>query len=361
MKIPEPRKLPSGSWNIQLRFTDDLGKRHSVSITADTKQECKRQAQLRKAQHEAGVKLDDDKKGSRVTVSQAIDRYIANMSSRTSPATIRGYKNIQRNRFQTVMHRQLSDISQAQWQRIGNQEAQAVSAKTVKNAWGLIRSVIEQQTGERVTVNLPPMIRNERPVLLYDQIPEFLSAVRGTKVEAAALLALHSLRCSEILALTWSSIDLQRDVIHVRGAVVPDENHKMTYKAENKTAVSRRDVPIMIPRLREIVAEEQPGHEPSAPIVTVTATAVRRRINAICSENGLPEVGWHGLRHSFASLAFHLGVEPEIAMRLGGWSDLGTMRNIYTHISDLDLKKRADGLESYFSSISQDHSQTSSP
>ena len=71
-------------------------------------------------------------------------------------------------------------------------------------------------------------------------------------------------------------------------------------------------------------------------------------INQVCRENGLPEVGVHGLRHSFASLAYHLKMPEKITMEIGGWANLGTMRNIYTHIAQRDREKYSSSFLDFF-------------
>ena len=74
------------------------------------------------------------------------------------------------------------------------------------------------------------------------------------------------------------------------------------------------------------------------------------RINQVCRANGLPEVGLHGLRHSFASLAYHLQIPEMIAAEIGGWNDLSTMHNIYTHLAQKDIEKRSQDFADYFDS-----------
>ena len=56
----------------------------------------------------------------------------------------------------------------------------------------------------------------------------------------------------------------------------------------------------------------------------------------------------HGLRHSFASLCHHIGIPEMECARMGGWSDLGTMRKIYTHLSADQLDDAADQLRRFF-------------
>ena len=59
-------------------------------------------------------------------------------------------------------------------------------------------------------------------------------------------------------------------------------------------------------------------------------------------------MGVHGLRHSFASLAYHLQIPEKIAMEIGGWSDDGTMRKIYTHLAQKDIADRAKDFSNFF-------------
>lgn len=200
--------------------------------------------------------------------------------------------------------------------------------------------------GQPPSVTLPQVISDPREFLEPDQIKVFLEAAQGTKYEIAALLALHSLRCSEILALTWDNIDLENSIIHVRGAVVQDENNSYVHKKENKNSTSRRDVPIMIPRLRSLI---ETSSRPAERIVTACPLTIRTAINKICKENNLPEVGIHGLRHSFASLAYHLRMPEKIAMQIGGWANDATMRKIYTHVSQKDILNYQNVMASFYS------------
>jgi integrase len=83
-------------------------------------------------------------------------------------------------------------------------------------------------------------------------------------------------------------------------------------------------------------------------IVPYGGTCLHKRINRICEANNLPKVGVHGLRHSFASLAYHLQIPEKIAMEIGGWSDDGTMRKIYTHLAQKDIANRAKDFSNFF-------------
>ena len=107
----------------------------------------------------------------------------------------------------------------------------------------------------------------------------------------------------------------------------------------------------MIPPLVEALERAERKDEY---IVTGDPNALANRINRICERNGLPQVGFHGLRHSFASLALHVGMKEETAMKIGGWSDYQTMKKIYTHISERDMHQETQNYMNFFTQKKED-------
>ena len=337
MKVPEPRKLSSGNYFIQLRLNGV-----SVPVTAPTAKECRQQAALIKAEHQAGKRAS---KPSELTLKEAVDKYIDERRNVLSPSTIRGYNTIRDNRFQTVMDFKINDIKN--WQKICNDEARLCSPKTLTNSWRFIASVLRSADMPVPVVHLPQITPTERPYLEPDQLAPFIKAVHGTDCEIPALLALHSLRRSEILALTWDKVDLKNKRIQVSGAAVIDENQKLVKKAQNKNAASTRYVPIMINELYDALSS---APDKTGGVVKCNHNTIWAQINRVCKKAGLPEIGVHGLRHSFATLAYHLNVPEKVAMHIGGWSDPGTMHKIYTHLSKKDISKYETQLTAFFKS-----------
>ena len=317
MLIPKAKKLMSGEYVIRLRLN---GETRIV-----------RGKSLRKVQQDASLAKSQMLSGKRQiykTVNQAIDEYIEKRTSVLSPATIRGYRTIQRTRFHDVIQSPLT----IDWQNIINQEARYCSPKTLKNAWGLIASVLAEN-GVPQKVRLPQIRPNERPFLQPEEIPRFLDAIKGDLVERQALLALHGLRRSEVLAIGEGDIKDGRIIVHA--ALVPDE-HGQYQRKTTKTLKSNRVVPVLIPRLEELPYNE------------VCAETIFRHVNRACRNAGLPEVGLHGLRHTFASLCYSLRLSELETQRLGGWSDSATMRRIYTHLAERDRSAGTEKLTAFF-------------
>lgn len=342
MKVPKARKLKSGTWFIQLRLNGQ-----SISVTAPSEKECVRMAQLRKAEYQAGVKqekLINAKKAP--TLSEAVDAYIVKRDAILSPSTIRGYDIIKRNRFQSLMNRRIDTITADEWQMACNIESKEVSPKTLKNSWHFVLSVLRDAgIKETPNVRLPQSVPHDKLFLQPEQIAPFIEAVKGTDIEIPALLALSSLRRSEILALQWENIDLKNRIIKVRGAMVMDTQTHLVSRPQNKTNSSSRNVPIFIGELYEALKTEKKDR---GKVVNYSPSKIYEGINRVCRKNGFPEVGIHGLRHSFASLAYHVGIPALTTMQIGGWSDKYTMIQTYTHIATSDLNSSSEKLRKFF-------------
>jgi integrase len=333
MKLPKIRKLPSGSYYCELKIN-----KKRIYITEPTRLECRNKAMLLKAEHKNGMLRNS----TDVTLRKAIDKYIDNRSNVLSPSTIRGYRTIQNNRFKNVMDRRIDSIDN--WQPIINTEAKTCSAKTLKNAWGFINSVLKENGVRTHTVTLPQIIYDESPFIQPDMIKPFMGAIRDDSCELFCLLALHGLRRSEIMAL-----DVKRNIsdkyIKVQGATVPNEQHKLVWKKENKNSSSRRTIPLLIPRIKEII-DESP--DKAQAMLRISPNTVYRHMRSVCETANMEYIGLHALRHSFASLCYSLKISEAETMRLGGWTDPAVMRKIYTHLSNLENKESEKRLKEFF-------------
>ncbi len=389
IKVPKPRRLPSGSWTTRVMVN---GQR--ISVTADTEADCKAKA----AAVKAGL-IEASRQPKTVTLHEAIDKYIA--ARDLSPETLRGYRRTQK-RYADLMkrnvytltaeeirtalkkERKIYPIPKACRRRNGTWGARVeaggvtreifaasaekyekaarafkaeilgagLSSKTLREDKALIVSSIAAETGVKPEVKIAKGAKREHLFLEPEEIHVFCDAIRGETVEIAALLALCSLRRSELMHLEWSAVDLDNRLVHVAGADVYDEHNKRVSKEENKNESSRRSVPIMMDQLAIALkaAKKTEGR-----VVTCAPDTVRRRVNAICRANGMPEVGTHGLRHSFASLAAHLGVPENVAQQIGGWQNDKIMREIYTHVYQTDKERYKNEMAQFYNDQPSPH------
>lgn len=349
IRVPEPKKTPSGKWRIQLRAEGE-------SVTEDTPALAVAKARAIRA----GFIEQKKKTGAKLTLGDAIDKYIDETDNLFSPATRRGYSIIRRNRFQAYMDVDIKTFTD--WQAMVNEEKKFCSAKTLRNAWGLVSAVLNFNKITPPKVKLSQVTVPDQPWLTYEQIPLFCKAIYGEPCELGALLALSSLRRSELCAVTPDHVAVDGSSVLVSGAIVPDENNTFVHKDENKTQQSRRTVPVFIPRLRELLCAMDRDCDF---IVSMHPDTLRKRVNAICKKAGLPEVGLHGLRRSFASLGHHLGLSEQEVMAIGGWEDYQTVHKHYLKLSAKDHLRGHKKMERYYTKnanlLSDFHSDSANP
>ena len=335
VKVPTPKQLPSGSWRIWLE-------REKLSVVRKTPDACRKEAiRLRKQW------LKDEAEGKHepppriVTLGEVLDTYIASRTATLSASTISGYQSIRDNRFKLHMDDDVSELNPQQI--IDDEIALGIGPKTISNAWNLCVSALRQSKVQFDSPRLPRIVKHERDWLDYNQIQIFLKAIENKPCELGALLALHSLRRSELFGLKTANYDAKRQIIHVRGAMLSTIQSGWVYSELNKNDTSRRDVPILIPRLHELLRK---ADKKSEFVIGDTQKNLYREINAVCRDCGLPEPGLHGLRHSFASLAYHLGWKKLSTQQIGGWKNSKILDEIYTHNADLD--KDLKTMRAYF-------------
>ena len=147
--MSKPRKLKSGSWNVQVYdYRDASGKVHFKSITAPTKLECEYQAKL--------YQRENASRGSarELTVGGAVDKYIE-LCGVLSPCTSTAYRRMRETMFPALMQAPVRSLSAAKVQRAINAECfrecrntgRVITPKTVKNEWGLISAALKKICG----------------------------------------------------------------------------------------------------------------------------------------------------------------------------------------------------------------------
>lgn len=326
VKVPPPRRK-GNVWCNQVTIGDNR-----TYISGDSEEEYYAKARAAKSGF-----LEIKKASPKLSLGKAIDNYIKDNDQVLSPSTLNAYRSYRKTRFQAYMD---MDVSKINYQRMVNSEAKGLSPKTVHNAWRLVTASLSHAKVPICPVNLPQKCKVQRPWLDYEQIQTFISVLHGKPYELGALLALNGLRRSEILHLTAEDVDTDNSLIFVRGSSVIGSNNHLVDKDTNKTHSSTRTVHIVIPRLNELIRGKK------GRLITTNPTTLYGSINKLCEKHNLPKVGVHGLRHSFASLAYHLNWSEATTMREGGWSNSDTVHRVYTHLAaqdaNADIQKMKD-------------------
>ena len=327
ISIPKPQKTKTG-YHGQIMVS---GKR--IRVSGKTEKEYRENAKALKS---------GEKDVNNQTLKECIEDYINSNSDTLSPGTIRGYDQILRNRFRDYMNQKAADID---YQKMVNEEAKKIvrgrkiSPKTIANGWGLVSAALKYAKIKKPDINTPDVPTPETDFLDHEQIKTFLKGIKGDKCELAALLALHSLRASEMFHLTAE--DVSDGQIRVAGAMVRDKNNHWVDKQTNKNRKSTRTIPVIIPRVMELLPE-------SGRLVLPKQQTIRTHLERVCIKNNLPIVTLHDLRRSFASLAAYLHWQEETICAVGGWKPGSPIvHDIYIKISNKAISEDVQKMKKY--------------
>ncbi len=342
VKVPKPRQLKSGAWNIELR-------KEGVSITEATAEECVERARAVRAGY-----LKIEKAPPEVLLTDAITKYIESRTGIVSPATIATYEKKQTLYFQDLMQKNIFTITEDDVQgeivkmlTAGGTAGKPLAAKTVKDTVRFITAAMEQ-SGKSLDLSkltLPQVQASPYSVLTPDEIRKLLEALPGNPCELQILLALWlGLRRSEIMALEKSDFDLEHKTVTISKAVVRDAAGDWVLKG-TKTAKSARVIACP-DRIIELVKKQEDGR-----LYTFDSNYILKCLHRICQQHQLPEIRLHDLRHINASIGLMLGVSDKYMMERGGWSAKDTMVYRYEHTYDAEKSKADRMMNNYFEGL----------
>lgn len=345
-KLPTPQKLPSGVWRCQVMVD---GKRVSVVDESPSVAQAKAVA-LREGLIE---KQKESKRKTVIPLSEAIEDYIVLKNGVLSPATIRGYDIIKRNRFQMLMKKNVYDITKEDVQAAVSKDAKDASAKTIQNAYGLIQTVLKQYGINVDGVRLPQRKKVYKEYLQPEDIGKLIDEAKGDSCETEILIAVWlGLRRSEIIGLHWDCVDFRNKTIKVMRTVVPDRKNKWVEKEIPKNETSQRVISCpdyIMEKLKEL-------HKPGCTgrIFKIHPDTLLKHIHRACKRAGIIDTTTHGLRHTNAAVMKSLGINDSLAMARGGWSSEATYKKTYAYIFDQEAKKADAEINEYFQKMHTD-------
>lgn len=328
------KKLPSGSWRVRLYIGKDAdGKSQYKSFTADTK----REAEFLAAQYN---QLHIDVNRSEITLKQAITEYIESKENVLSPSTVRGYHVILDNYLPELMQTKIKDISALLIQQQFNNFAANYSAKTCRNAHGLISSVLKIHRPELILNTTLPQ-KKKRDIYVPDaaEIKKVHAMVKGRVLEIPFLLACKcGLRASEISALEVKH--LFTDHIRIEQARVPKKDGGQVLKAPKSNA-GYRDIPIDRSLYDILIAAALPDGR----IVPQSGSVISNEWSEFKTDKKLDtDFNFHALRHHYASKCLLMGMPQKYIAELMGHSSVDMIEKVYQHTFPSAMEKYAQML-----------------
>src|SRR5829696_298040 len=175
----------------------------------------------------------------------------------------------------------------------------------------------------------------------------FLETARGDRFEALYVLALTTgLRRGELLGLRWDDVDPESGTLRVGRALVREGGRHTL--GETKSRRGRRQVNLT-PRTISVLKSHRKrqlgeriklaGLYEDHGLVFATRLGttvnpenlVKRSFKPLLEKAGLPEIRFHDLRHTCATLLLGRGVHPKLVQELLGHATIAMTLDTYSH------------------------------
>jgi integrase len=299
--------------------------------------------------------------GPQHTVAQYLDYWLSVYKQKIRPRTYERYEQIIRLHLVPVLGKiKLDKLSPQHIQSLYTKKLEeGLSANTVLVIHGMLHKALRSAMrwgilGQNVCdrVDVPRKTTFEIHPLTPKQVQDFIEVIQGHPNEALFILAIATgMRRGEIAGLKWQDVDLESGTLRVQRALtrVPTSMGGGYQEAEPKTEGSRRSIilpdfairALKVHRERQEVIKQNAGdlwqeHD------YVFSTSVGEHIHPghdileafkrLLKDAGLPDVRFHDLRHSSATMLLSMGVHPKVVQERLGHHDIGITMNIYSHV-----------------------------
>jgi integrase len=256
--------------------------------------------------------------------------------------------------WQDAPLRDIDRLAIQQW--VADRLRRGIGWQSVRNAWVLLSSILETavefgylQSNPARGVKFPQKALKKKPAMIAGgDFAKLLEQLNETHRTMVSLIAATGLRIGELLALRWSSLDLEDGALTVRESVFEGK-----FQAP-KTQRALRTIPLG-PYAVKALKEHRDrlsrngdddlvfGNRKGDPLRE--SKLLTKVLQPAAKIAGLGRVTWHQFRHIHSSLLNDLNVPVKIAQEQLGHASIATTLNIYTHAVDASHRKAIEAVE----------------
>ena len=236
-----------------------------------------------------------------------------------------------------------------------------LSAKSIRQHHAVISNVFKMAYRNNIIsvnpiekVELPKLERFTGKAYTPEEIKSLLSVIQEDKIYPLILTTIiYGLRLSEVTALKWDAVDFKRNTVEIKRTAVKVST--MVLKEKTKNESSHRIYPLT-PEIKKLFIEQlnkqnktkellKSGYIDEGFVFTnengsqMLPQSTSRRFKRLLKRYDFPDIRFHDLRHSCASLLINQGAELKDIADWLGHSDIKMTANLYGHIYDEHKKE----------------------
>lgn len=336
-------------WRVRITVETPSGKKRKA-FTAPTKRAviAKRDAYLK-----ADAPYDAD-----TTVSEYLDRWLEDSVEQTRrPATVVEYESVVRVHLKPALGRaKLQDLKAAHVQAmLSKMRRDGYAPGTAKRVYAVLGAALNQavkwqllQASPMSGVDAPKAPQSTgRGALTLEQTRQLFDAAkawRGGRLHPPLVLAVSTgMRQGEMLGLKWDDFNAERGTLTIRRTLHREKDgwsYGPTKSGKDRTLEIDDRLVSLLKEHRKRQLEErmkapqwtETGHIFTTPEGKPIHRAVLyQSFKRLLKREGLPDITFHELRHTCATILAERGAHPNTVMMILGHADVGTTLRQYTH------------------------------
>jgi len=363
-------QLKNGLWQARITYHED-GVVKRKAFYGKTRKEAQEKLTEALANLQRGLPLAPNEKQ---TVGEFIQHWLETVAKgQLRPNTYESYCQVFRIRI--LPHIGGVRLTKLTPQHISGMYAKlqesGLSARSAQYAHAVLHKALNQAVRWNLIprnpadlVDAPKPKRKELDILSPEQAEALIQAAKGERLEALFVLAITTgLRKGELLGLKWQDVDWNEGKLHVRRALTsvkggfleqPPKNGKGRTVVLTKLALNA----LHKHRAKQLEERLQAGEywhgsdyvfasEVGRPLQPKTVFA---KFKHLLKKAGLPDIRFHDLRHTAATLLLRQGVHPKVVQEMLGHSSIQMTMDVYSHVLPDLQREAANKLDSLFGS-----------
>lgn len=374
LRLRSKLKQRGDYWIIGLSWYDSSGKRKQTNISTGLKiigNKYKAEAKEREIYKEYERQLlSETTEADKILFCDWLKQWLTYVEGKVSESTFYGYRAVVERHIIPFFEDKGTTLSGLTSKKIEayydfRQKTFNVSANTIRHENSYIHAALKYAVIEGMissnpadNVRLPKVQRHRANIYSEEQLKAFLSAITGTALEPAILLAAwFGMRRGEIIGLRWDCIDFTSKTLYVRGTVKTQgkDGYKVYYVPSAKNESSIRSFPMTdaqvdyFTRLKEYQKHRQYikgyHHEWDDFVCTymdgrlISPDTLTRTVPKLCEACGLPRLKLHEFRHTNISLMVQNGVSIFEASKWAGHKTANTTSDFYAQYDNRSKEK----------------------
>ena len=311
-----------------------------------------------------GVDLTEE---CRMTLSEWLDRWLEQMTAVLRPSTLDHYRSDMAHHVKPYLGQEkLTQITASDLRKLYDNlkkqgrvhprpgQSCGLSTTTVHGIHTTLHHALKSAVDQLLLphnptdhVEPPKVAHKSMTILNEEQLDTFLAAVEQDPVWKDFFYTelTTGLRLGEICGLMWSDFDARKRTLSDKRTIHKEKGGRLV-TGDTKTYAGTRTIVLPDSTAELLRGRKKNSYSvwifpnPLKPEAPINPSTAYRQLKAILTENSLPDLRFHDLRHTFATHALANGVDAKTLSGILGHTKASFTVDTYTHTTT-DMHKKA--------------------